>query len=61
MRPYLLLASAALIAFGFYQAHRARQCKSRPNRLSTILLWCSAAIVFVSVFFPQALAELVAG
>jgi hypothetical protein len=61
VRPYLLVISALLIAYGFYQARRARKCNCRPSRLSTILLWSSAAIVFVSVFFPQAIAGLLAG
>ena len=61
IRPYLLVLSGLLIAYGFYQAHRARQCNCRPSRLSTVLLWCSAVIVFVSILLPQAMAELLAG
>jgi len=61
IRPYLLVLSGLLISYGFYQAHRARQCNYRPSRVSTALLWCSAVIVFVSVFFPQAIAGLLAG
>jgi hypothetical protein len=61
VRPNLLIVSALLIAFGFYQGRRAKQCNCRPSRLSTILLWFSAVIVLVSVFFPQALASLLAG
>jgi hypothetical protein len=61
MRPYLLIASVALIAYGFYRSWRAKQCNCRPSRTSTILLWCSAAIVVISVFLPQALAALMAG
>src|ERR1700730_11465797 len=61
LRPYLLALSAILIGYGFYQGHRARRCNRRPSRLSTILLFSSAVIVFVSVFFPQVLAGLLAG
>jgi hypothetical protein len=61
VRPYLLFVSALLIAFGFYQGRRAKQCNCQPSRLSTILLWFSAVIVLVSVFFPQAVASLLAG
>ncbi len=61
LRPYLLLASVAFIAFGFYQARRARQCKMKPRRLTTALLWFSAAVVVMSVFFPQLFANLLAG
>jgi hypothetical protein len=57
MRPYLLGVSVASIAYGFYQAWRAKQCRCRPNLLSTLLLWASAAVVGLSVFFPQAMAE----
>jgi len=61
MRPYSLVVSALLIAFGFYQGRRAKHCNCQPSRLSTILLWFSAVIVLLSVFFPQALASLLAG
>ncbi len=61
VRPYLLFASALLIAFGFYQRRRAKQCNCQPSRLSTILLWFSAVIVLMSVFFPQVVASLLAG
>jgi cytochrome bd-type quinol oxidase subunit 2 len=57
MRPYLLGVAAAFIAYGFYQAWRAKQCRRRPNFLSTLLLWTSAVVVAVSLFFPQVMAE----
>ena len=60
LRPYLLITSLALIAFGFYQSWRARQCQAKPRLLNTILLWFSAAAVMVSIFFPQAIANLLA-
>jgi hypothetical protein len=60
VRPFLLVASVLLVAFGFYQRWRAKQCNSRPNLLSAILLWCSAAVVVVSILFPQIIANLVA-
>ena len=61
LRPYLLASSVLLIGFGFYQARRARKCNCRPSRLSTALLWFSAAIVAIMILFPQAVAELLAG
>jgi len=61
LRPYLLAASIAFIAFGFYQSWRARQCQAKPRLLNTIRLRTSAAAVIVSIFFPQALANLLAG
>src|ERR1041385_7038733 len=56
-RPYLLAASALLVAFGFYQVRRAKQCQRRPSAASRILLWLSAFFVVVSVLFPEALAN----
>ena len=61
LRPYLLGASVLLIAFGFYQAHRAKQCNCRPSKLSTAVLWFSAVVIAVMIFFPQAVAALLAG
>lgn len=60
LRPYLLVLSVLLIAFGFYKAWRAKQCNCRPSRISTFLLWFSAIVVFVFLFFPQVIANLVA-
>lgn len=59
-RPFLLAASVLLIAFGFYQRWRAKQCQCKPNLLSAILLWFSAFVVLVFILFPQAIANLVA-
>ena len=59
-RPWLLALSVLLIAFGFYKSWRAKQCNCRPSRLSTFLLWFSAIVVFVFIFFPQVIANLVA-
>lgn len=55
------MASVAFIALGFYQSWRARQCRTRSRTLSLALLWISAVIVFVSIAFPQELANLLAG
>ena len=59
-RPWLLALSVLLIAFAFYKSWRAKQCNCRPSRLSTFLLWFSAIVVFVFIFFPQVIANLVA-
>jgi hypothetical protein len=56
-RPYFLGASILLIAYGFYLARRARKCRRRPNVIATALLWISAALVIVSIAFPQAMAN----
>lgn len=60
-RPYLLAASVGFIAFGFYQARRAKQCHAKPRIVSTVLLWFSAVVVMMSILFPQVLANLMAG
>ena len=60
LRPYLLILSVLLIAFGFYKSWRAKQCNCNPSRTTTFLLWFSAIVVFVFIFFPQVIANLVA-
>src|SRR5215469_7822563 len=60
IRPYLLVGSIVLIAFGFYQAWRAKKCRRRTSPISLVLLWASAAFIFVSVFFPQVMANTIA-
>ena len=61
VRPFLLAASALFVAFGFYQAWRARQCNCKPRLANTLLLWFSAVVVLVSSLFPEVLANLLAG
>lgn len=60
VRPFLLAVSALLIAFGFYQGWRAKQCNSKPNVLSTTLLWISTIVVVIFTLFPQAVANFLA-
>ena len=60
LRPYLLVLSVLLIAFGFYKSWRAKQCNCKPSKVSTFLLWFSAIVVFVFIFFPQVIANFVA-
>src|SRR5690242_6723267 len=61
LRPYLMGLSVALIVFAFWQAHRAKKCNRKRGVISTVLLWTSAVFVFVSIAFPQVLAEIFAG
>lgn len=56
-RPYLLAVSILLIAYGFYQARRAKSCRRRRSVISLILLWLSTAFVAISILFPQLLAN----
>ena len=60
LRPYLVVLSVLLIAFGFYKSWRAKQCNCKPSRISTFILWFSAIVVFLFIFFPQVIANLVA-
>lgn len=60
LRPYLLVLSVLLIAFAFYKSWRAKQCNCKPSRVSTVLLWFSAIVVFVFIFFPQVIANFLA-
>jgi hypothetical protein len=60
LRPYLLVLSVVLIALGFYKSCRAMQCNCKLGRISTFLLWFSAIVVLVFIFFPQVIANLVA-
>lgn len=55
-RPYLLGISILLIAYGFYQARRAKKCRRR-SVFSTILLWTSALVVALSILLPQVMAN----
>jgi hypothetical protein len=57
VRPYLLGASVLFVAFGFYQAWQSKRCSRKPNMVSSALLWVSAFFVFMSIFFPQVLAN----
>src|SRR5258708_18485823 len=61
LRPYLIALSVILIAFGFWQAHRAKKCNRKQSSLSMVLLWSAALFVFVSIAFPQVLANIFAG
>ncbi|MGH9434089.1 MAG: hypothetical protein ACRD3T_21380 [Terriglobia bacterium] len=61
LRPLFLVAAIGFVGFGFYQGWRAKRCNRRTSLLSDIMLWCSTAIVIVAVFFPQLLANAIAG
>lgn len=56
-RPYLLASSIVFIAYGFYQAWRAKKCQRRPSAVASALLWVSAFFVGVSILFPQVMAN----
>ena len=60
LRPYLLVLSVLLIAWGFYKSWRVKQCNPKPSLTSTVLLWFSLVAVVAFTFFPQVIANLVA-
>jgi hypothetical protein len=61
LRPYLLVGSVLFIAYGFYQTWRAKKCQRRTSAIAAVLLWVSAGFVFISIFFPQVMANAAAG
>ena len=61
VRPYFLVGSVLFIALAFYQARRARKCNRRTSIVASALLWVSAAFVLISIFFPQMMANAIAG
>src|SRR6516162_8890952 len=61
VRPYLLVGSILFIAFGFYQARRARKCNRRMSSVALVLLCVSAGFVLISILFPQIIANAIAG
>lgn len=60
LRPWLLGLSVALIAFGFWQQHRAKQCAVRGRLLGNVLLWAAVAVVLGMILFPQEIAGVIA-
>lgn len=57
-RPYLLLASALMLAFGFWRVYRPRKdcatgtCPSGVGRAARITLWGAALITGLSLLLP---------
>jgi hypothetical protein len=60
LRPWLLGSSSVLLAIGFVQLSRSGAMCQRRSRVSTVVFLCSATIVVAVVFFPQAVASLLA-
>ena len=56
-QPYLMGLSAAFIAYGFWQASRAKQCSLQRKSLNFGLLSVSALLTAGVIFFPQAIAN----
>ena len=59
-QPWFLGASVGLLVIGGLQLRRARRACSTSSRTSAVVLCVSAAIVVMSVLFPQLLAGFLA-
>jgi len=59
-RPWFLVISVALIAVGFWQQRRARQCAVKSRYVAQVLLWTAVAIVLAMILFPQQIAGFLA-
>jgi hypothetical protein len=60
LRPWLLGLSIALLALGFWQQHRAKQCAIRGRWIGNVLLWAAVAVVVGMILFPQEIAAFLA-
>ena len=60
LRPWLLGLSVVLIAVGFWQQHRARQCAVSGRWIGNLLLWAAVVVVIGMTLFPQLVAGFIA-
>lgn len=60
LRPWLLGLSVAMLALGFWQQHRAKQCAVRGRFVGNVLLWAAVIVVLSMILFPQQIAGLIA-
>jgi len=58
--PWLLGGSIGLIALGFWQQRRAKQCAVRRKAIGNILLWAAVGVVLSMILFPQQIAAFIA-
>lgn len=59
-RPWCLALSVMLLAVGFWQQRRARQCAVNGRIFGLVLLWTATVIVAAMILFPQQIAGFVA-
>ena len=59
-RLYFVAASVNFLGVAFYRAWAVKRCGRRPGLVRMGLLWIAAAVVVVSIFFPQLVAEVLA-
>jgi hypothetical protein len=60
LRPWLLGLSVVLLALGFWQQHRAKQCSIRGRLVGNVLLWTALVVVLGMILFPQEIAAVIA-
>jgi hypothetical protein len=60
VRPYLMVASGALILFGVWQLYRRGATCRRRSRASIVVFWICAVIVALMLIVPQIVASLLA-
>ena len=60
LRPWLIGLSIVLLALGFWQQHRAKQCAVRGRVLGNVLLWAAVVVVVGMILFPQEIAGVIA-
>jgi hypothetical protein len=59
-RPWCLGLSVMLLAVGFWQQRRARQCAVKGRIFGLVLLWTATVIVAAMILFPQQIAGFIA-
>jgi hypothetical protein len=60
VRPYLMIASGALILFGVWQLYRRDASCQRRSRVSIAVFWTCAAVVALMMIAPQIVANFLA-
>ena len=60
-RPWFSALSVLVLAAGFWQQRRARQCGRRTGVVGVVLLWTSLIVVGAVILFPQEIAAILAG
>jgi hypothetical protein len=59
-RPWFLMLSVVLLAFGFWQQRRVRQCEVKGRIVGQVLLWAAVIVVVGTILFPQQIAGFIA-
>jgi hypothetical protein len=60
-RLWFLAGAVLLLVLGFWQLYRRRDQCQRRSPVSVALFWVAAAVVLLTILFPQAIASLIAG